>query len=210
MNLIDLLVAGPQFQLGHVFSDMEMMKVNFDAVIFISGFNWATSFQTWKYIDGYLILETNGWCFNWATSFQTWKFDVSGIIICIALMVVFQLGHVFSDMEITKPNGIKYKIMWCFNWATSFQTWKFAGQDGNSDGVKQLVSIGPRLFRHGNIEILGWWVAGIGTYMFQLGHVFSDMEILLNIVGIGLIEGTEFQLGHVFSDMEIASAYYYP
>ena len=37
----------------------------------------------------------------------------------------FQLGHVFSDMEIITLMGLLISFAnWRFNWATSFQTWK--------------------------------------------------------------------------------------
>ena len=39
---------------------------------------------------------------------------------------------------------------------------------------------------------------------FQLGHVFSDMEIKGDNKSITFAK-TRFQLGHVFSDMEIAA-----
>jgi len=38
--------------------------------------------------------------------------------------------------------------------------------------------------------------------VFQLGHVLSDMEILVDIL-IVVVATNEFQLGHVLSDMEI-------
>ena len=62
------------------------------------------------------------------------------------------------------------------------------------------VSIGPRLFRHGNPSSYNDIPAFI--MMFQLGHVFSDMEIGNRRQDEqGLDRG--FQLGHVFSDMEM-------
>ena len=39
--------------------------------------------------------------------------------------------------------------------------------------------------------------------MFQLGHVFSDMDILKMARKEETLESLVFQLGHVFSDMEI-------
>jgi len=67
----------------------------------------------------------------------------------------FQLGHVFSDMEI--QNVFCRSIR------------------------REPVSIGPRLFRHGNISRC----SGISplSMMFQLGHVFSDMEIFHDAPG---------------------------
>jgi hypothetical protein len=69
----------------------------------------------------------------------------------------FQLGHVFSDMEI----GI------------SSQAWLQCDCG---------VSIGPRLFRHGNEGLSDEaWIECVRNIQraiwFQLGHVFSDMEI---------------------------------
>ena len=86
------------FQLGHVLSDMEMIKDKFSKDGPYYSFNWATSFQTWK-----SALQTESWIgdgsFNWATSFQTWKClaDVDKVALPAE---GFQLGHVLSDMEI--------------------------------------------------------------------------------------------------------------
>jgi hypothetical protein len=41
---------------------------------------------------------------------------------------------------------------------------------------------------------------------FQLGHVFSDMEIGASDLDFALSSGL-FQLGHVFSDMEMRKAF---
>ncbi len=61
-----------------------------------------------------------------------------------------------------------------FNGATSFQTWKYNVVD-HAKILVGNVSMGPRLFRHGNILVHE--VVGVKD-MFQWGHVFSDMEIL--------------------------------
>ena len=111
---------------------------------------------------------------------------------------LFQLGHVFSDMEIL-----------------------FSGNCGPCQEIH--VSIGPRLFRHGNENKLRYkaplgagfnWATSFQTWkylfngtvfangpLFQLGHVFSDMEINFRKNQGGI--NNAFQLGHVFSDMEI-------
>ena len=61
----------------------------------------------------------------------------------------FQLGHVFSDMEII--------------YGTESDNWT-------------IVSIGPRPFIHGNmVEVCK---EGINNKAFQLGHVLSDMEMI--------------------------------
>jgi len=112
----------------------------------------------------------------------------------------FQLGHVFSDMEMKIKNQL---------WAIT----------------SNQVSIGPSLFRHGNLAAVGLfrmlatkgfnWATSFQTWKcvwaggklprgtsFQLGHVFSDMEMLSSGPNPG-DHPNEFQLGHVFSDMEI-------
>ena len=61
----------------------------------------------------------------------------------------FQLGHVFSDMEMA--GGIRLSRVW------------------------SCVSIGPRPFRHGN-KTPGYPTLDEARG-FQLGHVLSDMEI---------------------------------
>ena len=56
--------------------------------------------------------------------------DVYGIEINRWILEL-QLGHVFSDMEIGKqPRPSKRTEPKCFNWATSFQTWKLSEISG--------------------------------------------------------------------------------
>jgi hypothetical protein len=64
---------------------------------------------------------------------------------------VFQLEHVYSDMEITNKEWRLQCTFFCFNRATSFQTWKYKSNFDLAIGI-----------------VIG----------FQLGHVFSDMEML--------------------------------
>ena len=46
---IEIMVAINAFQLGHVLSDMEIdMKRVRKRMVEALGFNWATSFRTWK------------------------------------------------------------------------------------------------------------------------------------------------------------------
>jgi len=66
--------------------------------------------------------------------------------------------------------------------------------------IQSGVSIGPRLFRHGNN--IGDIPRDMFLVGFQLGHVFSDMEIKIRKTVVAS-EHQVFQLGHVFSDMEI-------
>ncbi len=60
-------------------------------------------------------------CFNWATSFQTWKWNAMSQNAHGA--IAFQLGHVFSDMERNRHRKRWGACHLSFNWATSFQTW---------------------------------------------------------------------------------------
>ena len=62
-----------------------------------------------------------------------------------------------------------------FNWATSFQTWK------SGKNIEEICR---------------------ETMVFQLGHVFSDMEIVTDPKEFA-VAVEAFQLGHVFSDMEM-------
>jgi len=88
----------PKFQLGHVFSDMDRIHLLLAITIASFGFNWATSFQTW--IGDMLEM------------LKAWRAGD-----------MFQLGHVFSDMDSVTVMLLGYQI--------------------------RPVSIGPRLFRHG-------------------------------------------------------------
>jgi len=133
------------------------------------------------------------------------------------------LGHVLSDMEMANPRLFKGRIQPGFNWATSFQTWKFCRVE-RAVRFFDMVSIGPRPFRHGNPsanipkvpESLRFnWATSFQTWkfrrslraallnpMFQLGHVLSDMEIW-KIREPATFSSNGFQLGHVLSDMEM-------
>ncbi len=102
-------------------------------------------------------MVTNPGGFNGAMSFQTWidpLLQGEGAVMTGA----FQWCHVFSDMD-RLNNNVKELHTTSFNGATSFQTWT-AGWVWFS-GILECVSMGPRLFRHG-----------------QGGHfsAFSDVE----------------------------------
>ena len=67
---------------------------------------------------------------------------------------MFQLGHVFSDMDSsTATASAAASSATRFNWATSFQTW--IGFDDEMEAAKAYDK-------------------------FQLGHVFSDMDSNVN------------------------------
>ena len=181
MEIISIYRGRPRsrrggFQLGHVFSDMEIcvylvsvqgmggtvsigprlfrhgnFNHGFQYETVKMGFNWATSFQTWKYYH-----QINSACQRAGVSIgpRLFRHGNPALMYGIMCRIVwrFQLGHVFSDMEILTLDGnssYQYagfnwatsfqtwkcrtrdetyepeRINWCFNWATSFQTWKF-------------------------------------------------------------------------------------
>ncbi len=166
------MMMGYTLQWGHVFSDVEITsrgdtyppdrpaasmgprlfrRGNYIQAIFsdlvISGFNGATSFQTWKWPGYHKAAPSHN---------------------------MLQWGHVFSDVEITS-RGDTYPpdrpaasmgprlfrrgnyiqaifsdlVISGFNGATSFQTWKWPG----------------------------YHKAAPSHNMLQWGHVFSDVEI---------------------------------
>ena len=110
---------------------------------------------------------------------------------------MFQLGHVFSDMDRQERRVEFFDPKISFNWATSFQTWI-------------EVQVRPR-----RIPSKGFnWATSFQTWidtttcfvrtghmMFQLGHVSSDMDSKC-LVYIGKLYNPKFQLGHDFSDMD--------
>jgi len=53
-----------------------------------------------------LTAEHHHWRFNWATSFQTWKSGTSKTNFANEFGGGFQLGHVFSDMEIRNGRNL--------------------------------------------------------------------------------------------------------
>ena len=110
---------------------------------------------------------------------------------------MFQLGHVFSDMDRLITTLIFIPATSCFNWATSSQTWivGLLFSVDVADGF-QLGHVFSDMDSGGNITN-----AVISSGKFQLGHVFSDMD--RNPMSRRMIVGAAmFQLGHVFSDMD--------
>jgi len=88
----------------------------------------------------------------------------------------FQLGHVFSDMEMFKRAVSETRVVMGFQLGHVFSDMEITGISKALKTSTYQVSIGPRLFRHGNKRPnnskQGWVLL-----QFQLGHVFSDMEI---------------------------------
>ena len=84
-----------------------------------------------------------------------------------------------------------------FNGATSFQTWKSV-KDGWEGGLT-WASMGPRLFRRGNVDycarLYGWQQASMGPRLFRRGN----KELMVSLLYDALL-----QWGHVFSDVEIS------
>jgi len=113
---------------------------------------------------------------------------------------VFQLGHVFSDMEISYPAArIPALRQAPFQLGHVFSDMEMYSYTPTIISGKINVSIGPRLFRHGNMfdekgHCVGCGVS-IGPRLFRHGNNSGEPhDAWLN---------TLFQLGHVFSDMEI-------
>ena len=148
--------------------------------------------------------------FNWATSFQTWKCKGRSKLIGEDDVVsigprLFRHGNRRICFELPLPSwvsigprpfrhgnvGILYLTFIAltgFNWATSFQTWKYAKVCWSILAPIGRVSIGPRPFRHGNAALLE--MQFVPNVEFQLGHVLSDMEIAAIFLALLLSEKT--------------------
>ena len=61
--------------------------------------------------------------FNWATTFQSWKYPIDKA--AIVGNTEFQLGHDLSVMEIQGMCCRGHRGKDRFNWATTFQSWKY-------------------------------------------------------------------------------------
>ena len=141
--------------------------------------------------------------FNWATSFRTWKSSSGNCHGASRGNFQFQLGHVLSDMEIEMAITGNDLIRWVSIGPRPFGHGNiipvifrgpFTGfQLGHVLSDMEIVMASPLA------------TADVVMIMFQLGHVLSDMEIFGLYLTFGLtILG--FQLGHVLSDMEICGA----
>jgi len=126
------------------------------------GFNWATSFQTWKCIVNFSkakSLVVSGVSIG-PRLFRHGNPKSLKSITCNKQAGVFQLGHVFSDME-----------MWRIGSSRMSRNQPFGFQLGHVFSDMEIieflvrtilfvmgVSIGPRLFRHGNFfPIIRWF-----------------------------------------------------
>jgi len=89
---------------------------------------------------------------------------------------LLQWGHVFSDVGMKQTSNFRPAIK-CFNGATSFQTWEF-NSGWVTRGPKCAASMGPRLFRRGNIkEEIGRrrsTTASMGPRLFRRGNLIGD------------------------------------
>ena len=116
-----------------------------------------------------------------------------------AIIKEFQLGHVFSDMEIGTVTSTTKSHIFVFQLGHVFSDMEISEFKVTVPYRNCGVSIGPRLFRHGNRirrtrkreRLPGFnWATSFQTWKyerkilirsivsaFQLGHVFSDMEI---------------------------------
>jgi len=134
-----------RLQWGHVFSDVEIGNVCLMAPA-TTGFNGATSFQTWKsnLASNVMFPESDG--LQWGHVFS--DVEIRSGPPRSGSPRMLQWGHVFSDVEIIWHSHKSYPAS-RFNGATSFQTWK-SGCQINRESVPQGASMGPRLFRRGN------------------------------------------------------------
>ena len=138
--------------------------------------------------------------------------------------VQLQWGHVFSDVEIGRSAGRFRSRLW-LQWGHVFSDVEIV-RLAQALQYSAVASMGPRLFRRGNIEAQR---AAGEARMLQWGHVFSDVEmpgILGNpypnpsrfneatsfqtwksdLLDMKCLEMLRLQWGHVFSDVEIGSA----
>ena len=128
-------------QWGHVFSDMEIRDI---ALLAMRGSLASMGPRLFRH--GNASHPILGKCrdagFNGATSFQTWK----------------SLPHPWGRAKETSFNG-----------ATSFQTWK-CSRGCRRVPLDKKASMGPRLFRHGNVYGLlsrGFFPSFNGATSFQ-------------------------------------------
>ncbi len=119
-----------------------------------------------------------------------------------------QWGHVFSDVEMAGTRRKRRYARFCFNGATSFQTWKFYQTDSRCSYTCtlqwghvfsdveiqtfrllsekcQLASMGPRLFRRGNGSAAARCndvhPASMGPRLFRRGNRFKLRGIVWNL-----------------------------
>ena len=138
----------------------------------------------------------------------------------------FQWGHVFSDMEISSARKQMCRAASSgLQWGHVFSDMEIAHRARRRRAKHSLASMGPRLFRHGNLTLPFGLLDQ--CLPLQWGHVFSDME-MKSVAEESLLPRTRFngatsfqtwksansscdmsmktllQWGHVFSDMEMA------
>ncbi len=109
-------------------------------------FNGATSFQTWKPSASPNTRQLPR-SFNGATSFQTWKHVLGWV--AASRPPELQWGHVFSDVETFATADKARPFLW-LQWGHVFsdvETPPPPEQETN----KHTASMGPRLFRRGNL-----------------------------------------------------------
>ena len=134
-------------QWGHVFSDVEIGRCRGVPPRGLGLFNGATSFQTWKSPPP--RLQNREHCRSSMGPRLFRRGNRTGGRQKFCFFVFLQWGHVFSDVEITKPSQF-------------FAVWTSS-------------SMGPRLFRRGNAPVR--FASSRYVLYLQWGHVFSDVEI---------------------------------
>ncbi len=182
-----------------------------------SGFNGATSNQTWKrdrrnqdqYHNDLLqwghvqsdvetgrnIMGCNGCC-NASMGPRPIRRGNCMIYWKTHPMPMLQWGHVQSDVETLYPFHLDQCSRHSFNGATSNQTWKRRCPVGIDEPV--CASMGPRPIRRGNWR--GCFLLIQCAVPLQWGHVQSDVETAIESEEAASAD--LLQWGHVQSDVE--------
>ena len=159
-----------------------------------SSLQWGHAFSDVEIVRGFGSRAARRG-FNGATPFQTWKYRSSGRIgPCSGTL---QWGHAFSDVEIRSK---KPSSTWSGTASMGPRLFRRGNVDRDAERVQDMMaSMGPRLFRRGNRGD-GENVRDIYISL-QWGHAFSDVEISDDNSHEEYVN--MLQWGHAFSDVEI-------
>ena len=209
--------ASNWLQWGHIFSDMERQKIEQNALNVLRASMGPHLFRYGKavLIFGILIIFILG--FNGATSFQIWKEDDEKP--SKKRKNKLQWGHIFSDMERSRKLNPTFRFISASMGPHLFRYGKYIGDEYH--GREGGASMGPHLFRYGKESQLTRGVSGQLTlqwghifsdmernYMFgkksdksaSMGpHLFRYGK---SICFPGTTKAARLQWGHIFSDME--------
>jgi len=185
-------------------------------------FNGATPFQAWKLImcnAMYSMINS----FNGATPFQAWKplkraglnrtkialqwghafsgVETHNFARCPPIPLKLQWGHAFSGVETTELNE-PLSVDPLLQWGHAFsgvETGWIGSALSKTRRRPRRASMGPRLFRRGNVGWLGSVraykiTASMGPRLFRRGNSPSLIE--------SPCKKLELQWGHAFSGVE--------